>query len=142
MREHKHIKVGDVMSVPAQVINGLDSVQQAIEIMRDNKVSSLVIERRHEHDEYGVVSVRDIARDVIARNRAPERVSVYEIMLKPVLTLDAGMDIKYALRLLSRFHLTRALVTDGGQMVGIVTLRDMVLNPLVSPPTAKSPAEE
>jgi CBS domain-containing protein len=130
------------MSVPVQVINGLDSVQHAIEFMQENRVSSLVIERRHEHDEYGVVSVRDIAREVIARNRAPERVSVYEIMLKPVLTLEAGMDIKYALRLLSRFHLTRALVTDEGRMVGIVTLRDMVLNPVVSPSSDKGATEE
>ena len=46
---------------------------------------------------------------------------------KPVLTLDGGMDIKYAVRLLSRFGLSRALVTDGGALVGIVTVRDMVL---------------
>ena len=46
MKEHKHIKVGQVMSEPAHVIRGLDSVRTAIEIMRDNKVSSLVIDRR------------------------------------------------------------------------------------------------
>lgn len=140
MKEHKHIKVRQVMSEPAHVIRGLDSVRTAIEIMRDNKVSSLVIDRRHEHDEYGIVTVREIAREVIAKNRAPERVSVYEIMHKPVISVDAGMEIKYALRLLSRYHLTRALVTEEGRMVGVVTLRDMTLNPLVFPPLPSVPA--
>ena len=37
------------------------------------------------------------------------------------------MDVKYAIRLLTRFRLTRALVTERGQMVGIVTLRDMAI---------------
>ena len=37
------------------------------------------------------------------------------------------MDIKYAIRMLNRFKLTRALVTRQGDMVGIVTLRDMVV---------------
>ncbi|MBT5660430.1 MAG: histidine kinase, partial [Rhodospirillaceae bacterium] len=37
------------------------------------------------------------------------------------------MDIKYAIRLLGRFRLSRALVTDKGEAVGLVSMRDMVL---------------
>lgn len=47
-------------------------------------------------------------------------------MSKPVLVVDADMDIKYAIRLLVRFGLSRSLVTEKGAMVGIVTMRDMV----------------
>ena len=53
--------------------------------------------------------------------------SVYEIMSKPVLTVDVSMDIKYAIRILARFKLSRGLVTEQGEMVGIVTLRDMAI---------------
>jgi len=52
-------------------------------------------------------------------------VSVYEIMSKPVLTVNVKMNVKYAIRLLSRLHLSRALAVEHGKMVGIVTLRDM-----------------
>jgi CBS domain-containing protein len=49
-------------------------------------------------------------------------------MTKPVLTLPAEMDIRYAVRMLTRFQLARALVLDNERApVGIVTLRDMVL---------------
>ena len=48
-------------------------------------------------------------------------------MTKPVLTVDAEMNVKYAVRLMSRFGLSRAVVTEGREPVGLVTLRDIVL---------------
>ncbi|WP_193187831.1 CBS domain-containing protein [Nisaea sediminum] len=127
MSQHSYVKVEDVMSGNPRVIDGLATVRNAIDLMREHHVSSLVIERRHDGDEYGVVTVGDIAAHVASKDRSPERTSVYEIMSKPVLTVDVSMDIKYAIRMLNRFKLTRALVTRQGEMVGIVTLRDMVV---------------
>ena len=127
MTGQKYIRVREVMTGSPHLIDGLAPVRQAIEIMREREVSSLIIDRRHEGDEYGMVTVHDIAGKVIAFDRSPDRTSVYEIMSKPVLTVDVAMDIKYAIRILTRFRLNRALVTEHGQMVGIVTLRDMTL---------------
>ncbi|MEO9904276.1 CBS domain-containing protein [Nisaea sp.] len=127
MNHHPYVKVEDVMSGNPHVIDGLATVRNAIDLMREHNVSSLVIERRDDRDEYGVVSVGDIAAHVASKDRSPERTNVYEIMSKPVLSVDIGMDIKYAIRMLNRFKLTRALVTRQGEMVGIVTLRDMVV---------------
>jgi len=90
-------------------------------------VRSLVVERRRPGDEYGIVVVSDIANKVIARNRSPDRVNVYEIMSKPVLTVNADMEVKYAIRLLSRFGLSRGVVIDNNKAVGFVTLMDMVM---------------
>ena len=95
--------------------------------MRREGTRSLVIEKRHEGDEYGLIVIHDIAEKVIAAGRAPERVSVYEIMSKPAVTVDAEMDIRYAIRLLTRFDLSRALVMEKDVLIGVVTLRDMVL---------------
>lgn len=122
-----YTRVREVMTTPSQTIDGLASVRHAIDRMREERVSSLVIDRRHVGDEYGMLSVHDIAGKVIAMDRSPERTSVYEIMSKPVLTVDVDMDVKYAIRMLTRFRLTRALVVEDGNMVGIVTLRDMAI---------------
>ena len=127
MSEHSYTPVRQVMVPETKVIDGLATVDEAIEMMRAHHISSLVVDRRHEGDEYGLVVVSDIASRVIAEDRAPERTNVYEIMSKPVLTVNVNMDIKYAIRLLDRFGLSRALVTDHGDLTGIVTLRDMVL---------------
>lgn len=131
-----YIRVREVMTPSPRVIEGLATVRQAVELMRDNSVSSLIIDRRHEGDEYGMVTVHDIAGQVIGPDRSLDRVSVYEVMSKPVLTVDVDMDVKYAIRILTRFRLSRALVTDKGTMVGIVTLRDMAVRYLDRSPGA------
>ncbi len=133
MTEHQYTKVREAMTASPRIIDGLATVREAIELMRECEVSSLVIDRRHEGDEYGVVSVHDIASKVIAVDRSAERTSVYEIMSKPAMTVDVDMDIKYAIRILTRFQLTRALVTEGGGLTGIVTLRDMAIRYTAEP---------
>lgn len=128
MNETAYIKVAEAMSGNVRMISAMATVKEAIQAMREANVSSLAVERRDERDEYGLLVIADIAREVIAKNRAAERVNVYEVMSKPVLCLPAEMDIKYAVRLLVRFGLSRALVVDSQRApVGIVTLRDMVL---------------
>mgnify|MGYP002636789771 CR=1 FL=1 len=122
------VTVGEIMHRNVATIDPMANVRTAMTMMRDKNLSSLVIERRDDKDELGVVTIRDIGREVIAQNRSPDRVDVYEIMAKPVLSLPVDMDIKYGVRLLARFDLARALVTDhDGKLAGIVTMRDMVL---------------
>ena len=128
MNEKQVIKVGEVMTSDIKTIEGTQTVDKAIELMRNSGVSSLVVDRRNDDDEFGMVVVSDIATKVIGPDKAPERVGVYEIMTKPVLSVSEDMDIRYAVRLLSQFGLSRAFVTDDHRRLkGIVTLRDMVL---------------
>ncbi len=124
--KRKRNRVRDVMTPMPVPVDGMATVREALERMRENGVRSLVVERRRAGDEYGIVVVSDIANKVIALNRSPDRVNVYEIMSKPVLTLNADMEIKYAIRLLGRFGLARGVVVDGNEAVGFVTLSDMV----------------
>lgn len=127
MTDMKKLTVGDVMSRNIKSINGMVSVQEAIDMMKVEHVRALVVERRDEEDEYGVIGVSDIAREVIAKNRSAERLSVYEIMSKPVMTIPEDMKIRYAVRLLVRFKLSRAIVVDHNRTpIGIATMRDFV----------------
>lgn len=133
MSEWQHTPVRDVMTTAPHMIDGLATVREAMDVMRRENVSSLVVDRRHDHDEYGIVVVHDIAEYVIGRDASPDRTNIYEVMSKPVLSVDAEMDIRYAVRLLSRFGLSRTLVLEQGNVIGIVTLRDLVFRFI--PPT-------
>ena len=109
-------------------INGLATVSDAMALMRQHNVNSLVVNRRDEDDEIGLVLVSDIARRVIAPNRPSDRVNVYEIMSKPVWTVPPDMLARYAVRLLARFDVSRAVVVDHDRNpIGMVTLRDLTL---------------
>jgi len=131
MSDQSYTRVRDVMSHEPILIDGMAPVRDAIQLMHKNRVSSLIIDKRHEGDEYGIVMIHDIAEKIVSADKSPDRVSVYEIMSKPVLSVEADMDIKYATRLLFRFGLHRALVLDRRELGGIVTLRDLVLRPFV-----------
>ena len=128
MKTRPVLRVSDIMRTEVHTIDGLATVSEAMALMRRHRVSSLVVPRRDDDDEFGLILVSDIARKVIAENRAPERVNVYEVMSKPVLTLPNEMQARYAVRLLVRFAVSRAVVVDHDRNpVGIATLRELVL---------------
>ena len=128
MNTRRILRVSDTMRTEVHTIDGLATVSEAMALMRRHRVSSLVVSRRHDDDEFGLILVSDIARRVIAENRAPERVNVYEVMSKPVLTLPSEMQARYAVRLLVRFSVSRAVVVDQDRNpVGIATMRELVL---------------
>jgi predicted transcriptional regulator len=126
------ITVGSVMGEPPIAVDRLVTVARAIELMRQHQIGSLVIDKQHEDDEYGLLVIADIAKKVISANRSLERTNVYEIMSKPVISVDIDMTLKYAIRVLDRFGVSRALVTERGNLVGMVTTRSMVIG-LIGP---------
>ena len=128
MTDSTYTKVSEVMTASVHVIVRTATVAEAIRDMKRLGVSSLIVERRDDADEFGVITINDIAREVISTDQAPDRTNVYEVMSKPVLTIPADMNIKYAVRMLVEFGPSRAIVVGSDRApVGIVTLRDMVL---------------
>jgi CBS domain-containing protein len=111
-------------------INGNATITEALNKMKRLQTAVLVVNKRDDHDEYGLLLVSDIARKVLARDRAPSRVNVYEIMTKPAICIDPDMDIRYCSRLMSALNLTRVLVVKDGALAGTVNPRALVLEGL------------
>jgi predicted transcriptional regulator len=125
------IRVRDVMKKNFDVVDGMTTVSEALKKMKHIETKTLIVNKRDENDEYGVVLISDIAKQVLAKNRAPDRVNVYEVMAKPVISVDPNMDIRYCARLFENFGLSRAPVLENGKMVGIISFTDMVLRGMV-----------
>jgi len=111
-------------------IDGRTDVWSALKIMKEVEDTVLIVKRRDESDEYGMLLFSDIAKKVIAQNRAPERVSVYEIMAKPCLTVRPDMEIRYCARLFENFGISHAPVLEGDEIVGTVSYYRLVLHGL------------
>ena len=75
--------------------------------------------------------ISDIAKKVLAADRSPSRVNLYEIMTKPVLSVPPEMNIRYCARLLERFGIMRAPVNAERKVLGVVSFHDLVLNGLM-----------
>lgn len=127
MSEKKLIRVREVMKPHFDTVDGMSTVAAALDTMSHVDTKTLIVKKRHENDEHGMVVISDIALQVLARDRAPDRVNIYEIMSKPVIKVDPDMDIRYCARLFARFGLSRAPVVENGEVVGVVSLTDLVI---------------
>jgi len=127
----KIIRVREVMKQEFDMIDGRITVMEALRTMKHVETKSLIVDKRNEDDEYGMVLISDIAREVLAKDRSPDRVNVYEIMAKPLLPVDPDMDIRYCARYFEKFGLSRAPVVENRKVIGIISYTDMVLKGLV-----------
>jgi len=121
-------KVRDCMRTNVTEVDGTMDVLTALRVMKKVGATSLIVKRRDENDEYGLLLFSDIAKKVIARDRAPERVNVYEVMAKPVLTVRPDMEIRYCARLFENFGISHAPVVEDGKIVGLVSFYLLVLH--------------
>jgi len=126
------IRVRDVMKFDVDIVDGMLTVAEALKSMKFPDTRTLIVDKRHDHDEYGVVMFRDMAKKVLARDHSPNRVNVYEIMSKPVLSVYPEMDIRYCTRLFDRFGLSRAPVLEDQKIIGLVSYTDIVLKGFAS----------
>ena len=111
-------------------IDGLKTVKEAIEAMKKANTSAIIVKKRNENDEYGILLLSDIAKKVLAKDRAPERVNVYEVMKKPVIGVSPEMDVRYCARLFDEYGLVSAPVIENNLVIGIVGHHGLVLRGL------------
>jgi len=126
----KIIKARDVMHEKHLELDGMATVKEALDAMKAENASVIIVKKRHEHDAFGILLLSDIAKKVLARDRASRRVNVYEIMSKPVISLDPDMDVRHCARLFDRFGLSNVPVIENGEVIGIVSYNELVFDGL------------
>ncbi|MFK8067160.1 MAG: CBS domain-containing protein [Gammaproteobacteria bacterium] len=130
MNENPIVRVRDVMKTAFITIDGIATVAEAVSMMKENKTSVLVVNKRHPDDEYGLILAGEIARHVLSKDRPAGRVNVYEIMHKPVISVHPDMDIRHCSRLFAQYNLMRAPVIEHRDIIGMVSPISLVLDGL------------
>lgn len=130
MKDRKEITVSQVMRDQVTEVDGSIDLMEAMRIMKRAGSTTLIVKRRDEHDEVGMVLFSDIAKQVIAKDRAPERVNVFEVMAKPVISVRPGMSIRHCARLFEQFGISHAPVIENDEIIGIVSYYLLVLGGL------------
>jgi predicted transcriptional regulator len=130
MSDLGRISVQEIMRQDVTEVDGSIDVMEAMRIMKRVGATCLIVKKRNDEDEYGMVLFSDIAKQVIAKDRAPERVNVYEIMAKPVITVRPDMNIRYCARLFEKFGISHAPVIENEKIIGVVSYYLLVLGGL------------
>lgn len=132
MTRRKIITARDIMHTQFIEVDGLMTVKEAIRRLREEGVSVILVKKRNEHDAFGIVLLADIAKKVLARDRSPERVNIYEIMSKPVVRIDPELDVRYCARLFDQFGLSVCPVIEKDQVIGMISYGELVMKGLIS----------
>ena len=118
------LEVRDVMTYPAITEEGDASVAKILKIMKMSGIGSVVI--TEEDKPVGIVTDRDIVMKVIMKDRDPSKLKVKEIMSSPLMTIEADASLRRAGKLLVEKGIRRLLVIDDGELVGVVSLRNIL----------------
>jgi signal-transduction protein with cAMP-binding, CBS, and nucleotidyltransferase domain len=119
-------RVGDVMMSNFTKVEGIMKISDALQMMRSKRINAVLVEPRDNSDVYGIMTLKDIARKVIAQRRKLHEAHVYEIMSKPVLSVTSDMPIPFAARFLTNFSVSYAMVIENNEITGMVSLNGMV----------------
>ena len=128
MGHDKIIRAKDVMHKGIISIDGMATAREAAAKIWTEKFSSLLVNKRHDDDAWGIVAIQDFIKGVIIAGRSPVEVNVYEIMTKPIITVPADMDIRYVARLIYRAGIRRAPVENGLELIGMISLSSLILD--------------
>jgi len=114
-----------VMKKNVVTIDGKETAADAIKLMREKKVSSLLVNRRGQEDAWGIVTRKDVVNKIVDPGKNPKEVKVFEIMTKPLMMVSPGLALKYCARLFHSAGVRRAPVFDGKEVIGILSNTDI-----------------
>lgn len=118
--------VKDIMQTNVVTISALATLREAMARMKRHKVKSLVVERRDEHDAYGIITYATILRTIVAEEGDIDLINVYDVSSKPMISVPPALAVKYAARLMVDRKVQRLLVLADNTLAGIVTMNDIV----------------
>ncbi|MEK6525393.1 MAG: CBS domain-containing protein [Nitrospirota bacterium] len=100
-------------------------VRKAAEIMRDRNIGSLFVTRGK--DIVGIVTDTDVVRRSVATGTDPSKTPVEQIMSAPIVTIEENKTLLDANDLMAREHLRHLGVTRDKELVGMISVRDLVV---------------
>jgi CBS domain-containing protein len=113
--------VQEVMNSPVRTVDYDTSVTAAARMLSRDEIGSLIIE---EETITGILTESDLV-EAIAAERQVDRMTVGQLMSKTVLTIDSGDPVEVACERMRHNDVKKLPVTDGEDLVGIVTTTDI-----------------
>jgi CBS domain-containing protein len=119
--------VGQLMTKKLETINPSNTAQEAAKKMRDKKVSSLVVTIPLEDKPIGIVTERDLVRQVCTKDVSSNSIIVHEIMSSPIATIDANSSVEVAADIMIQDKVRHLIVMKGeNKVLGIITSSDFI----------------
>lgn len=118
------MSIKDVMVEEVITVEPDTRVRDAVELMNENEIGCLVVTKKGKP--VGIVTERDILKKIVCQSKNPEQVKVSEIMSQPLVVGKIDMDLGDVARLMLKRNVKKLPIVNGGNLVGLITLTDIV----------------
>jgi len=119
IREILEYKSNNVLTITSQT-----SVLEAIGEMSEANIGAIVIQDGSQPS--GIFTERDYLRKVALEGRSSRETAVSEVMSSPLITVEISEDPRAAMETMTERRCRHLIVTEEDEMVGIVSLGDLV----------------
>lgn len=119
------LKASEIMTEEVVTIRGSATAAEAVKLMREKELHTLIVERRHDQDAYGIITDSDIVYKVTAFGLDPKKVRVCEIMTKPCVVVNPDLGVEYVARLFASTNIRIAPVIKD-KLLGIISITDIL----------------
>ena len=108
------------------IISPMSTVREAIKLMKEHNVRSIIVDKSTENGAYGLVTFKNILQSIVAEDGDIDLLNVYDIAATPAFSVSAKLDVKYAARMMVNNSIKRLLVLDNNELQGILTMTDII----------------
>ena len=115
----------DVMTSPVITVRENETVMKAAQLMEKSNVGGIIVVNR-EGRPLGIITERDLATRVVARNIQADKKAVSAVMSKPLATIEGDTPIREVARKMSTLEIRRLAIVSKGELLGIITSKDIL----------------
>ena len=107
-------------------ISPMATVREALKMMRENKVRSVIVEKNGENGAYGLVTFKNILQSIVAEDGDIDLLNVYDIASVPAISVSTKLNVQYASKMMVKSSIKRLLIIDNNELKGILTMTDII----------------
>ena len=107
-------------------VSPMSTVREALELMKEHKVRSVIVNKSVDDGAYGLVTFKNILQSIVAEDGDIDLLNVYDIAAIPAISVSAKLNIQYAAKMMVNRSIKRILVIDNNELKGILTMSDII----------------
>ncbi len=125
MTAPRYHTIGEIMTSPVVTVPASTPAEEALHLMREKGIHSVVVEPDGPDGMYGIMTQRDLLRKIVATDRPLLNVTVKDLMSSPLIAVSPDTTIQQCSIIMLDANIRRAVVMKEGKLVGIVSDTDI-----------------
>jgi signal-transduction protein with cAMP-binding, CBS, and nucleotidyltransferase domain len=117
--------IGEIMTTRIETIGLEDNAQEAARKMKHKNVSSLVVVDKNDQA-LGIVTERDLVREVCVQDASSNQHIIKNIMSSPIVTIDPNSSVETAANVMMQNKVRHLVIVNEKKTLGIITATNFV----------------